>query len=256
MIHLKTETEIEKMRKSCKIVSEVLNEVSSIIKEGIRTKDIDAEAERLLLKRGALPAFKGYRGYKHATCLSVNEQVVHGVPSDRKLKNGDIISVDIGSLVDGYYGDVAYTFPVGEISKGAKRLVSVTSKAMERAIQKVKAGNHIGDISFEVEDEARKNNFSVVRDLFGHGIGRNLHEDPLIPNFGKKGEGPELKAGMIFAIEPMINIGSSKIKTLSDGWTVVTWDKMLSCHFEHTVLVTKKGVEILTSWPKIKTSLN
>jgi methionyl aminopeptidase len=186
----------------------------------------------------------------------VNEQVVHGIPSDRKLKKGDIVSVDIGSLVDGFYGDVAYTFPVGEISRGTKKLVSVTLKAMERAIKGVKPGNHIGDVSFEVEDEARINNFSVVRDLFGHGIGKNLHEDPLIPNFGKKGEGPELRAGMIFAIEPMLNIGSSKIKTLSDGWTVVTWDKTLSCHFEHTVLVTKKGVEVLTSWPKIKMSLN
>lgn len=246
MIPIKTAQEIEHIRSACKIVAEVLLEIKKIIKEDLTTAEIDALGEKLLIEKGAYPAFKGYRGYKHALCLSVNEEVVHGIPGEKKLKEGDIIGVDVGAIVSGYYGDTASTFAVGKIAKKAERLLRAGKEALMAGIKQARSGNHLGDISFAIESCAQKYGYSVVRDLFGHGVGKELHEEPLIPNFGKKGEGPELKAGMVLAIEPMLNIGGYKIKTLADGWTVETCDKSLSVHFEHTILVTKGDPEILT----------
>lgn len=246
MAQVKTDDEIEKIRKACRVAAEILAGLKSYIRVGITTAEIEEAAERLFREKGAIPAFKGYRGYKFDTCLSVNDEVVHGLPGSRKLKDGDIIGVDVGAIVDGYYGDNAETFPVGKLSAIAKRLLSATRNALYKGIGEAKDGGHLGDISFAVESEARKNGFSVVRDLYGHGIGKSLHEDPLIPNYGEKGTGMALKAGMTLAIEPMFNVGGHEIKTLDDGWTIVTEDGSISAHFEHTVLITKGAPVILT----------
>jgi len=246
MAQVKTEAEIEKISKACRVAAEVLGELKSSVKVGVTTAELEEIADRLFSKKGAIPAFKGYRGYRYATCLSVNEEVVHGLPGKRILKEGDIIGVDVGAIVGGYYGDNAETFPVGKISVEAKRLISATKNALYKAMAEARDGNHLGDVSFAVESEARKHGFSVVKDLYGHGVGTTLHEDPLIPNFGKKGTGMVLKAGMTLAIEPMLNIGASEIRTLEDGWTIVTADGSLSAHFEHTILVTKGAPKILT----------
>ena len=246
MAQVKTEAEIEKISRACRVAADVLDELKSSVKVGVTTAELEEIADRLFRKKGAIPAFKGYRGYRYATCLSVNEEVVHGLPGKRTLKDGDIIGVDVGAIVDGYYGDNAETFPVGKISAEAKRLISATRNALNKAMAEARDGNHLGDVSFAVESEAKKNGFSVVKDLYGHGVGTTLHEDPLIPNFGKKGTGIVLKAGMTLAIEPMLNIGASEIRTLEDGWTIVTADRSLSAHFEHTILVTKGAPKILT----------
>jgi len=246
MAQVKTEAEIEKISKACWVAAEVLGELKGSVKVGVTTAELEEIADRLFKKKGVIPAFKGYRGYRYATCLSVNEEVVHGLPGKRILKDGDIIGVDVGAIVDGYYGDNAETFPVGKISAEAKRLISATRNALYKAMAEARDGNHLGDVSFAVESEALKNGFSVVRDLYGHGVGAALHEDPLIPNFGKRGTGIMLKAGMTLAIEPMLNIGGSEIRTLDDGWTIVTADGSLSAHFEHTILVTKGAPVILT----------
>jgi len=246
MAQVKTEAEIEKISRACRVAADVLDELKSSVKVGVTTAELEEIADRLFRKKGAIPAFKGYRGYRYATCLSVNEEVVHGLPGKRTLKDGDIIGVDVGAIVDGYYGDNAETFPVGKISAEAKRLISATRNALNKAMAEARDGNHLGDVSFAVESEAKKNGFSVVKDLYGHGVGTTLHEDPLIPNFGKKGTGMVLKAGMTLAIEPMLNIGGSEIRTLEDGWTIVTADGSLSAHFEHTILVTKGAPKILT----------
>jgi len=246
MSQVKTDTEIEKIKKACRVAADVLGDLKKVVRVGITTAEINEIAEDLFKKKGAIPAFKGYRGYKYATCLSVNEEVVHGIPGDRVLKNGDIIGVDVGAIVDGYYGDNAETFPVGEITAKEKRLLSATRSALYKGIAQASEGKHLGDISNAIEEEAKKNGFSVVRDLYGHGIGSSLHEDPLVPNFGKKGTGIALKAGMAIAIEPMLNIGGPEIKTLEDGWTIVTADGGLSAHFEHSILITKGAPIILT----------
>lgn len=244
MSQVKTETEIEKIKKACRAASDVLGGLKKVVRVGITTAEINEIAEDLFKKIGAIPAFKGYRGYKYATCLSVNEEVVHGIPGGRMLRNGDIIGVDVGAIVDGYYGDNAETFPVGEITAKEKRLLSATRSALYKGIAQASEGKHLGDVSYAIEEEAKKNGFSVVKDLYGHGIGSSLHEDPLVPNFGKKGTGIALKSGMTIAIEPMLNVGGSEIKTLEDGWTIVTADGSLSAHFEHTILITK-GVPII-----------
>lgn len=246
MAQIKTEAEIGKIRKACRVAAQVLAELKVQVKVGVTTEKLEEVAERILKEKGAIPAFKGYRGYKFATCLSVNDEVVHGLPGSRVLKDGDIIGVDVGAIVDGYYGDNAETFPVGKISAKAKRLMSATREALYKGIAEARDGRHLGDVSSAIEGEAIKNGFSVVKDLYGHGVGSALHEDPLIPNFGKKGTGIVLKAGMTLAIEPMFNTGGSSIKTLSDGWTIVTLDGSLSAHFEHTILITKGDPEILT----------
>lgn len=251
-IGIKTAEEIERLRAAGRLAAEVLAETSRLVKPGITTAEINAATERLIRSRGAEPVFIGYRGYRHATCISVNCEVVHGIPGAKTLKDGDIVSLDVGVKKDGYCGDTAATYPVGKVAGKAEKLLRTGRRALQAAIRQARAGNHLGDVSFAVQSLAEKEGFSVVRDLYGHGIGRELHEDPLIPNFGKPGEGPELKAGMILAIEPMINVGGWRIRTLPDGWTVVTEDSSLSCHFEHTVLVTGKEPEVLT-WLKKKT---
>jgi len=250
-IKVKTGDEIEKMRLAGRITAEVLERLSKEIRPGIATEELDSIGERLIREREAEPVFIGYRGYRHATCISVNCEVVHGIPGKKTLQEGDIVSVDVGVKKDGYCGDVAATFPAGKLSGKTEKLLRVCREALKNAIRQARAGKHLGDISCAVQQLAEKNGFSVVRDLYGHGIGRDLHEDPLIPNFGKPGEGPELKPGMVLAIEPMINIGGWKIRTLPDGWTVVTEDGSLSCHFEHTVLITEGEPEVLT-WLKTK----
>ena len=246
MIIKKNEEEIENIRKACQIAAKVLVSAGKEVKPGVKTKEIDSFIENELVKNGAKPAFKGYRGYRHASCVSVNNEVVHGIPSDRKLSDGDIIGIDVGAIYNGFYGDTARTFPVGKVSKSAKKLLRTTEECLEKGIEAVRNGKRIGDLSCVIEGHAVSHGYSVVKDLFGHGVGKQLHEDPLIPNFGKPGQGPKIESGMTFAIEPMLNIGKSDIETLDDGWTVVTADGSLSAHFEHTVLVKNDSVEVLT----------
>ena len=237
------------MRIAGRLTGEVLDEIGKYLKPGQTTLEIDDYAERLMREKGGEPVFLGYRGYRHATCISINNEIVHGIPGGRVVKEGDIVSVDVGVKAKGYCGDSAATFPVGKISAKAEKLLRVGRESLKAAIKQARAGRHLGDISHAVETHAEKNGFSVVRDLYGHGIGRDLHEDPLIPNYGKAGEGVELKPGMALAIEPMLNVGGWRIKTLTNGWTVVTEDGSLSCHFEHTVLITDGEPEVLT-WLK------
>jgi len=246
MIILKSRQEIEKMRKSNVLVAAILEELKKKIRPGVKTIELDRLSEEMALKKGARPAFKGYRGYPYSLCTSVNSEVVHGMPSERELKEGDIVSLDFGILNDGYYGDAAVTVPVGEITPAAKRLLRVTEEALCRGIAEVRAGNRIGDVSAAIQGHAEAAGFSVVRDLVGHGIGKNLHEDPQVPNYGTSGRGIELKPGMVFAIEPMVNEGTYRVDILRDGWTVVTADGKLSAHFEHSVAITENGPVILS----------
>jgi methionyl aminopeptidase len=246
MIILKSRQEIEKMRKSNLIVAVILEELGKKIRPGIKTIELDRLSEELALKKGARPAFKGYRGYPYSLCASVNSEVVHGMPSERELKEGDIISLDFGILNDGYYGDAAVTVPVGDITPAAKRLLQVTEEALYRGITEIKAGNRVGDISAAIQGHVEAAGYSVVRDLVGHGIGKSLHEDPQVPNYGSAGRGIELKPGMVFAIEPMVNEGAYRVEVLRDGWTVVTADGKLSAHFEHSVAITENGPVILS----------
>lgn len=229
-----------------RIVANVLDEIRHVIAPGISTIEIDTFVESYIKGRGAVPAFKGYRGYPASVCTSVNEQVVHGIPSGRKLREGDIISLDIGVFCEGFYGDAALTLKVGEVSDTAERLLSVTEKSLYCGIEKAIPGNRLLDISSAIQNEVESAGFSVVRTFVGHGIGRELHEDPQLPNFGRKGEGPVLEVGMTLAIEPMVNAGTWEIRILDDGWTAVTKDGTLSAHFEHTVAITEGGPVILT----------
>ena len=246
MIILKSRHEIEKMKISNRIVVEVLEEIKKKIRVGVTTIELDRLAESVILKKGGTPAFKGYRGYPNSLCISINEQVVHGIPSNRRLKDGDLVSIDLGVYHDGYYGDAAITVGAGEITSEAKRLLDATQKALYVGIEKARAGNHLSDISNAVQMYVEGEGFSVVRAFVGHGIGTSLHEEPQVPNFGEAGKGPLLKSGMVLAIEPMVNAGVSDVEVLEDDWTVVTADGSLSAHFEHTVAVTDNGVEILT----------
>ena len=246
IIVLKSPAEIEKMRKSNRIVAEVLAAIKDVARPGIATIELERLCEEELKKRKVRPAFKGYRGYPYCLCTSVNEEVVHGMPSSRVLREGDIVSVDVGVECDGYYGDAAITMPIGRISEQASRLIDVTEVALRRAIEKAQVGNRLFDISYAVQSYVEKNGFSVVRAFVGHGIGRDLHEAPQVPNFGTPGRGVRLKAGMVFAIEPMINAGGSDIVILEDGWTAVTKDGSLSAHFEHTIAITENGPCILS----------
>jgi len=247
MISIKTEEDLKRIRQACKIVARVLKKIENEISDGVSTLELDRFAEELIVRSGARPAFKGYRGYRFATCISVNEQIVHGIPSKRRLKKGDLVGVDVGAEVDGYFGDGAKTFSVGPAGPDSERMMSAAKDCLKLGIAKARAGGHLGDIGQAIQRRAESGGYSVVRDLFGHGIGKALHEDPLIPNFGRAGDGPELKAGMVFAIEPMLNAGTHKIDTLQDGWTVVTADRELSVHYEHTILVTDGEPEILTA---------
>lgn len=248
MIIIKTSEEIEKMRKASRAVAETLQGMADLIRPGVRTGDLDRYAEESLRDRGVEPAFKGYRGYPGTICASRNEVVVHGIPGDEVLQEGDIISIDLGGVLDGYYGDSAVTFPVGEVSTEAQQLMDAAGEALERGIEQTRVGKRLYDISWAIQSHAEENNFSVVRDYVGHGIGRNLHEDPQVPNFGTPGSGPRLREGMVLAIEPMVNQGTWKVELMKDGWAVVTADGRLSAHFEHTVAVQESGPEVLTRW--------
>jgi len=244
---LKSQEEIKKMKESCRLVAELLVELTRLIAPGVSTAELDAFARDWLKKRKAKSAFKGYKGYPAYICTSINEQIVHGIPSSRKLKWGDIIGLDVGVIVDGYYGDAALTVPVGRISPEAEKLLQVTRESLYKGIEQARLGNRLGDISYAIQFHVEKNSFSVVRDFVGHGIGRKLHEDPQVPNFGAPGRGERLKPGMVLALEPMVNMGGPEVEVLDDQWTAVTQDGSLSAHFEHTVAITENGPEILTS---------
>jgi len=247
MIICKSPNEIEKLRRSGRMVRLLLGEIRERVRPGITTLDLEKFLAKRLKEFGAQPAFKGYRGYPCCLCASVNDEVIHGIPSDRRrLEEGDILSLDTGVVVDGYYGDSALTVPVGAINESAQRLLKVTEQALELAIDKVRVGNRLGDISATVQEHAEKNGYSVVREFVGHGIGKAMHEEPQIPNFGQPGHGPLLKEGMVFAIEPMVNAGGPGVRVLGDNWTAVTMDGALSAHFEHMVAVTRNGPDVLT----------
>jgi methionyl aminopeptidase len=246
MIILKRPEEIEKIRKSNIIVSEILRELKEKIRPGITTLELNRCSEELAKKKGAKPAFKGYRGYPFALCTSVNSEVVHGMPSIRVLQTGDIVSLDFGAYYQGFYGDAAITVPIGDVTEEARLLLQTTEQSLYDGILQARAGNRLGDISAAVQSRVEAAGFSVVRDFVGHGIGKNLHEEPQVPNYGVSGRGVELKSGMVLAIEPMVNAGTYKVRVLSDGWTVVTEDGQLSAHFEHTVAITKEGPVILS----------
>lgn len=246
MIICKSPAEIEKLRRSGRLVREILEELRGQVRPGVSTLELEKYAEKRLAEAGAKPAFKGYRGFPCCLCTSVNEEIVHGIPSGRRLKEGDIISLDLGAVLEGFYGDSALTVPVGEISGESRKLLRVTEEALEVAIGKVRLGNRLGDISAAVQEYVEKHGFSVVRDMVGHGIGRELHEEPQVPNFGLPGHGPALKEGMVFAIEPMVNTGGYEMRILDDNWTAVTVDGTKSAHFEHMVAVTRNGPDVLT----------
>jgi methionyl aminopeptidase len=246
MIICKSAAEIEKLRRSGRLVREILEEMREQVKPGVTTMDLEKFVQRRLTKADAKPAFKGYRGYPCCLCASVNEQIVHGIPSSRRLNEGDIISLDLGVIIDGYYGDSAMTVPVGAISESLQRLLRVTEESLQLAIDKACVGNRLGDISSAVEQHVASSGFSVVREFVGHGIGRQLHEEPQIPNYGQPGYGPSLKEGMVLAIEPMVNAGSPGLKILDDQWTAVTADGAHSAHFEHMIAVTPDGPDVLT----------
>jgi methionyl aminopeptidase len=247
-IMIKTPQEIEKMRRSGAAVRTVLEHVKALVKPGVTTMDLENVAAAKIAELGATPAFKGYRGYPCVLCTSVNEQVVHGIPSrEQLLREGDIVSIDCGVVLDGYYGDSAITVPVGnQVAAKTRRLLDVTAKSLETAIQVVRPGATLGDIGAAVQEVVEADGFSVVREFVGHGIGTRMHEDPQVPNFGQRGAGAKLRAGMVIAIEPMVNAGKPGVQVLSDGWTAVTEDGSLSAHFEHTVAVTEAGAMILT----------
>lgn len=246
MIIYKTEEEIQAIKRSNQIVAKVLTELKTMIKPGVQTKDLDEYAEKRAKEMDAVPAFKGYRGYPSSLCTSINEEVVHGIPSSRSLREGDIISLDFGVLYEGYYGDAAVTYPVGKISPRAEKLISTAERAFYRGLDKIKEGNRISDVSFAIQKCVESENFSVIRAFVGHGIGHSLHEEPQVPNFGLPGLGPKMKVGLTLAIEPMIALGNWQVEILSDGWTAVTKDRSMAAHFEHTVALTQKGVEILS----------
>ena len=245
-IILKSPQEIETMRRSNRIVAEILEEIKSVAKPGVTTRELNERAEELLAQRKARSAFKGYNGYPAALCTSVNEEVVHGIPSDRALREGDILSLDFGAIYEDYYGDAAITLAIGRISAEAERLMRVTEEALYLAIDQARPENRLQDISAAIQGHVESHGFSVVRDFVGHGIGQHLHEKPQVPNFGEAGRGVRLKPGMTLAIEPMINAGGHEVMVLQDGWTAVTRDRSLSAHFEHSVAVTENGPYILS----------
>lgn len=246
MIICKTPRELEIMREAGRIVALTHQELKKHIVPGVTTKQLDDIAEKFIRKHDAIPSFKGYNGFRGSICASVNEELVHGIPGDRILKDGDIISIDIGAKYNGYHGDSAWTYAVGNISDETKRLLEVTEQSLYEGIKEVKPGARLSDVSHAIQKYAEAHDFSIVREYVGHGIGQDLHEDPQIPHYGPPNKGPRLKPGMVLAIEPMVNAGTRYVKTLADDWTVVTVDGKMCAHFEHTVAITETGYEILT----------
>ena len=246
-IEIKTKQELDKMRTAGRAVGEILQKLTDMIKPGVTTKDINEFAEKYVRSLKMMPAFLGYRGYPASACVSINDEVVHGIPNaSRVLKEGDIVSVDMGVIYEGYYGDAAKTYAVGSISDTANKLLKITELSLQKAIEQVLPDKRLGDVSYAVQKTVEDAGFSVVRDFVGHGIGRAMHEEPPIPNFGKAGTGVKLQPGMVLAVEPMVNVGGYEVNILDDGWTVVTRDGSLSAHFEHTIAITEEGHEILT----------
>lgn len=253
MILYKTKAEIELIRESSLLVSKTLAEVATIIRPGITTLYLDQFAEKFIKANGAIPSFKGYRSFPFTCCISVNDAVVHGFPTKDELKNGDVVSVDVGVFKNGFHGDSAYTFAVGEVGDDVKQLLAVTKESLYKGIEKAIIGNRVGDIAFAVQDYTeRQYGYGVVRELVGHGLGRNLHEDPQVPNYGKRGTGAKLKEGMVIAIEPMINLGTKDIYHDEDGWTIRTKDKKPAAHYEHTICIKKDKADILSSFVEIE----
>ena len=253
-ITIKSPRELDLMREAGKVVASAKQAVKDAIRPGVTSMEMDAVAEEVIRKHGAIPSFKGYKPtpskpFPATICFSFNEEIVHGIPGNRKIKSGDIVSVDFGAIVEGFHGDSAFTIAVGEVSEETERLISATKIALEKGISEAKEGARLTDISHAVQSYAESEGFSVVREYVGHGIGRSLHEEPQVPNYGKPGRGPKLKVGMTLAIEPMLNVGTWQTKALDDGWTVVTADGELSAHYEHTIAVTENGPEILTPGP-------
>jgi len=246
MIIGKSQKELEKMRAAGQLVGRVLLELRRMVTPGMTTLEVNDAADKMIRDAGAYPTFKGYNGYPFSICASVNEQVVHGFPSKYELKDGDIFSIDVGATLGGFVGDTATTIPVGKVSDDLLKLIKVAQECLEFAIEKCRDGNHVGDIGYAVQKHAEAHGYSIVRDYVGHGIGRKMHEDPQIPNYGTPGRGPKIKKGYVFAVEPMINVGSHHTKTLKDGWTVVTVDGRPSAHVEHTIAITEEGPEVLT----------
>jgi methionyl aminopeptidase len=247
MIVYKTEDELRRMRESAAIVGTILKELRPLVKAGARTLDLDAYAERRTRELGAKPAFKGYRGYPATLCVSVNEEIIHGIPSSRALRDGDVVSVDFGVVYGGFYGDAARTYAVGEVTAAARNLIGTAEASFRRGVEQMAEGNRVSDISAAVQACVEAQGFGVIRSFVGHGIGRALHEDPQVPNFGLPGRGPKIRRGLVLAIEPMIAAGDWEVEILADGWTAVTRDRSLAAHFEETVAVTKRGAEILSA---------
>lgn len=253
MIYYKTNAEIELIRESSLLIGKTTAEVAKFIKPGVNTLALDKIANEFIHDHGGVPSFKDYRGYPFAACISVNDAVVHGFPSKEELKDGDIISFDLGVFKNGYHGDSAYTFAIGDVNPAILKMMKVTKQALYLGIEKAVAGNRVGDISFAIQEHTeKKNGYGVVRELVGHGLGRNLHEDPQVPNYGKRGSGPKMQEGMVIAIEPMINLGVKDVYYEDDGWTVRTKDNKASAHFEHTVCVKKGKADILSSFDEIE----
>ena len=253
MIIYKSLEEISIMRQSCLMVGEAHAYVASLMKPGMTTMEINEKVETFILDNKAIPSFKNYHGFPYATCISMNEAVVHGFPGKHELKEGDIISLDIGVYMNGFHGDSAYTYAIGEVNEEIKKLLRVTKQSLYLGIEKARSGNRIGDIAFAIQEYTEKvHGYGVVRELVGHGLGRSLHEDPQVPNYGKKGSGAKLKEGMVLAIEPMINMGVKEVVHLNDGWTVLTKDRKPSAHFEHDVYISEAGPDILSSFENIE----
>ncbi|MCE1167410.1 MAG: type I methionyl aminopeptidase [Sphingobacteriia bacterium] len=252
MIHLKTEEEIELIRQSSLLVGKTLAEVAKVIKPGIRTIELDRLAETFIRDNGAIPGFKGYNGFPYTLCISVNEIVVHGFPSNREVKEGDIVSVDCGVVMNGFYGDSAYTFMIGEVDPSVRALVEATKASLYEGISKAVEGQRLGDIGAAIQDYVEERGYSVVRDLVGHGLGKHLHEAPEVPNYGRKGTGMKLQEGLVLAIEPMINLGGHRVVQERDGWTIRTSDRKPSAHFEHDVVIRKGRAEVLSTFDYIE----
>jgi methionyl aminopeptidase len=247
MIRLRTKAEIEKIGRSGRIVAEVLRDLRQMVAPGVTTRELDRYAEAKIRSKGAIPTFKGYRGFPASICTSINEEIVHGIPSDRKLQDGDIVGIDCGATLDGYVGDAAMTVIVGQAPDEIKKLVAAAAESLYRAIDRARVGNRLHDISYAVQEYAESRGYGVVRDYCGHGVGTRMHEDPQVPNYGKPGTGPKLRPGLVVAIEPMLNLGAYQVEVAGDGWTVLTADRKPSAHFEHTIAVTESGPVILTT---------